>query len=87
MPSVGPVGAAPAGDPIVVMRGSDPRLLARDGLVGLGFSPAEAEQLLDGAPGDTPALRATSRTDSASTPFSSISAIAASSSASTRLPW
>ena len=48
------VGAAPAGDPIVVMRGSDPRLLARDGLVGLGFSPAEAEQLLDGAPGETP---------------------------------
>jgi Holliday junction DNA helicase RuvA len=48
------VGAAPADDPIVVMRGSDPRLLARDGLVGLGFSPAEAEQLLDGAPGDTP---------------------------------
>ena len=38
------VGAAPAGDPIVVMRGSDPRLLARDGLVGLGFSPAEAER-------------------------------------------
>ena len=25
--------------------------LARDGLLGLGFSPQEAEQLLDGAPG------------------------------------
>ena len=48
------VGAAPADDPIVVVRGDDPRLLARDGLVGLGFSPQEAEQLLDGAPGDTP---------------------------------
>jgi holliday junction DNA helicase RuvA len=48
------VGSAPADDPIVVARGDDPRLLARDGLVGLGFTPAEAEQLLDGAPGETP---------------------------------
>jgi hypothetical protein len=29
-------------------------MLARDGLVGLGFSPQEADKLLDGAPGDTP---------------------------------
>ena len=48
------VGAAPAGDPIMVARGDDPRLLARDGLVGLGFSPQEADALLDGAPGQTP---------------------------------
>jgi Holliday junction DNA helicase RuvA len=48
------VGAAPADDPITIVRGDDPRLLARDGLVGLGFSPQEAEGLLDGAPGDTP---------------------------------
>jgi Holliday junction DNA helicase RuvA len=48
------VGAAPADDPIVVMRGDDPRALARDGLVGLGFSAQEAGALLDGAPGDTP---------------------------------
>ena len=48
------VGAAPADDPIVVMRGDDPRGLARDGLVGLGFSTQEAESLLDGAPGSTP---------------------------------
>ena len=48
------VGAAPADDPIKVARGDDPRLLARDGLVGLGFSPHEAEELLDGAPGETP---------------------------------
>jgi Holliday junction DNA helicase RuvA len=48
------VGAAPPDDPIAIVRGDDPRLLARDGLVGLGFSPQEAEQLLDGAPGDTP---------------------------------
>jgi Holliday junction DNA helicase RuvA len=41
-------------DPIVVTRGDDPRVLARDGLVGLGFSLLEAEQLLDGAPEDTP---------------------------------
>ena len=48
------VGAAPADDPIVIARGDDPRLLARDGLVGLGFSPQEADELLDGAPGQTP---------------------------------
>ena len=48
------VGAAPADDPIVVARGDDPRLLARDGLVGLGYSPQEADELLDGASGATP---------------------------------
>jgi holliday junction DNA helicase RuvA len=32
----------------------DPRLLARDGLVSLGYSLIEAERLLDGADGDTP---------------------------------
>ena len=47
------VGAAPADDPIMIARGDDPRLLARDGLVGLGFSPQEAEELLDGAKGET----------------------------------
>jgi holliday junction DNA helicase RuvA len=48
------VGGLTTEDPIVVAHGDDPRLLARDGLVGLGFSAQEAEQLLDGAPGDTP---------------------------------
>ncbi|MDP9385451.1 MAG: Holliday junction branch migration protein RuvA [Actinomycetota bacterium] len=48
------VGAAPAEDPISLSRGDDPRLLARDGLLGLGFSLQEAEALLDGAPGQTP---------------------------------
>jgi holliday junction DNA helicase RuvA len=48
------VGAAPGEDPIVITRGDDPRTLARDGLLGLGFTPAESEALLDGAPGDTP---------------------------------
>jgi Holliday junction DNA helicase RuvA len=35
---------------ITVSRGDDPRLLARDGLVGLGFSLQEAQALLDEAP-------------------------------------
>jgi Holliday junction DNA helicase RuvA len=32
----------------------DPRTLAREGLLGLGFSPQEADGLLDEAAGDTP---------------------------------
>ena len=48
------VGAATSDDSIVITRGDDPRMLARDGLLGLGFSPQEADKLLDGAPGDTP---------------------------------
>jgi Holliday junction DNA helicase RuvA len=32
----------------------DPRSLARDGLVNLGYSPLEAEQLLDGVEGSEP---------------------------------
>lgn len=40
--------------PIVVTRSDDPRTLARDGLVGLGFSVQEADSLLDGAAGETP---------------------------------
>ena len=32
----------------------DPRSLARDGLVNLGYAPLEAEQLLDGIDGDDP---------------------------------
>ena len=47
------VGAVPD-EPIVITRGDDPRMLAREGLVGLGFTPQEADRLLDGAPGDTP---------------------------------
>jgi Holliday junction DNA helicase RuvA len=61
------VGAT-VGEEIVVRRGAareEPRELARDGLVELGFAPAEAEQLLAGADGDSAedllaaALRAT----------------------------
>jgi Holliday junction DNA helicase RuvA len=49
------VGVPPAGDsPIVITRGDDPRMLARDGLLGLGFSLEEAESLLRAAAGDTP---------------------------------
>jgi Holliday junction DNA helicase RuvA len=41
----------------VALAGSDdgdPRSLARDGLVNLGYAPLEAEQLLDGVEGDEP---------------------------------
>jgi Holliday junction DNA helicase RuvA len=48
------VGAAPGDSPITIVRGDDPRHLAREGLVGLGFSATDAERLLDGASGDTP---------------------------------
>ena len=48
------VGAAPGDAAITIARGDDPRHLARDGLVGLGFSPQEADELLDGASGQTP---------------------------------
>jgi Holliday junction DNA helicase RuvA len=34
--------------------GDDPRMLAREGLLGLGYSPVEADELLDGAQGDRP---------------------------------
>jgi Holliday junction DNA helicase RuvA len=46
----------PADDPIVITRtaSADPRVIAREGLVGLGFSLAEAELLLQDAPGSTP---------------------------------
>ena len=48
------VGAAAPDDPITIRRGEDPRALARDGLLGLGFTVQEADALLDDAPGDTP---------------------------------
>jgi Holliday junction DNA helicase RuvA len=41
-------------DEIVITRSDDPRTIAREGLVGLGFSPQEADALLDAASGDTP---------------------------------
>ena len=42
----------PDGGSISVSRAEDPRTLAREGLLGLGFGPAEADELLDGAPGE-----------------------------------
>jgi Holliday junction DNA helicase RuvA len=52
-------------DDIVITRTDDPRTLAREGLVGLGYSTQEADKLLEKTRGDTPedliagALRAT----------------------------
>lgn len=46
--------AAPEPSAIAVRRSDDPRTLARDGLLGLGFSTAEADKLLDDVAGDTP---------------------------------
>jgi Holliday junction DNA helicase RuvA len=44
--------------PAVISNGSvagdDPRTLARDGLLGLGYTPLEADELLDGAEGERP---------------------------------
>jgi len=42
---------APAAE-ISISRTDDPRLLARDGLVGLGYSLQEAQELLEDAPAD-----------------------------------
>jgi Holliday junction DNA helicase RuvA len=46
-------GQAGTGAPIVASRGSGPRALARDGLIELGYAPAEAEELLRGAEGES----------------------------------
>jgi holliday junction DNA helicase RuvA len=39
-------------DPITVSRSDEPRTLARDGLLELGYSPQEADELLAGVEGD-----------------------------------
>jgi holliday junction DNA helicase RuvA len=43
----------PADAPITVSRGDDPQRVAREGLLELGYAPAEAQALLDGADGAT----------------------------------
>jgi Holliday junction DNA helicase RuvA len=50
---VGSVEDVPAGE-ITVRRGDDPRSLAREGLVELGFTIEEADRLLASTSGDTP---------------------------------
>jgi len=58
-------GKAGIEDDIVIKRTDDPRTLAREGLVNLGYTAQEADTLLDKTRGDTPedliagALRAT----------------------------
>jgi Holliday junction DNA helicase RuvA len=46
------VGVTVAADSITVMRSDDPRAVARAGLLGLGYSAIEVDELLDGAPGE-----------------------------------
>ena len=48
------VGVSVPEQTITVMRSDDPRAIAREGLIGLGYSPQEVEELLDGLVGDTP---------------------------------
>ena len=47
------VGASLPEDSITVTRSDDPATLAREALLGLGYSAAEIDTLLDGAPGDS----------------------------------
>ena len=47
------VGAVLPGDAITVARSDDPGSQAREALLGLGYSPAEIDELLDGAPGES----------------------------------
>jgi holliday junction DNA helicase RuvA len=48
------VGVTLPGSEISITRGDDPRSLARDGLIGLGYSAAEVDELLDGVSGERP---------------------------------
>jgi Holliday junction DNA helicase RuvA len=48
------VGAPIADQEITITRADDPRALAREGLVGLGYSVQESEALLEGASGEQP---------------------------------
>jgi Holliday junction DNA helicase RuvA len=48
------VGVAPPEPTISITRSDDPRAVARDGLLGLGYSVAEVDELLDGADGEAP---------------------------------
>ncbi len=49
------VGATASAPPaLAAIRSEDPRALARDGLLGLGYTALEVDELLDGAEGDRP---------------------------------
>ena len=48
------VGDATSDEIVITRTSEDPRTLAREGLVGLGFDPREAEDLLAEAAGSTP---------------------------------
>jgi Holliday junction DNA helicase RuvA len=48
------VGVTLPDQTITIMRSDDPRTLARDALLGLGYNPQEAESMLEGVEGDTP---------------------------------
>jgi holliday junction DNA helicase RuvA len=48
------VGASLPEAAISITRADDPRGIAREGLIGLGYSAVEADELLDGATGDAP---------------------------------
>jgi Holliday junction DNA helicase RuvA len=47
------VGVALPEEAITVTRSDDPRAIAREGLLGLGYTAAEADELLDGAEGES----------------------------------
>lgn len=47
------VGAALPEETITVTRGDDPSSLAREALLGLGYTPAEVDELLEGASGES----------------------------------
>ena len=48
------VGVPDPEEPIVITRGDDPRSLAREALLGLGYTPVETDGLLREVKGDTP---------------------------------
>jgi Holliday junction DNA helicase RuvA len=48
------VGVSVSEPAITVTRGEDPRAVAREGLLGLGYSAAEIDELLDGVQGERP---------------------------------
>jgi holliday junction DNA helicase RuvA len=49
------VGATDTAPPaLTAIRSEHPRALARDGLLGLGYTPLEVDELLNGAEGDRP---------------------------------